>query len=68
MLFILAKFSVGPATNLALRRVIVERTMTPDILVHGLVTPSDVEKLFEMFVRSSFNWQNPLTWRGYQIL
>ena len=42
--------------------------MTPDILVHGLVTPSDVEKLFEMFVRSSFNWQNPLTWRGYQIL
>lgn len=43
-------FLPGPATNLDLRRVIVERTMPPEILVHGLVTPGDVDKLFEMFV------------------
>ncbi|KAF8579154.1 hypothetical protein K439DRAFT_1360225 [Ramaria rubella] len=42
-------FLPGPATNLDLRRVIVERTMPPEILVHGLVTPDDVEKLFEIF-------------------
>lgn len=44
-------FAPGPATNLRLRRVMVERTMTPDILVHGLVTPADVEELFKMSVR-----------------
>jgi len=43
-------FQPGPATNLSLRRVLVERTMTPDILVHGLVTPEDVEELFKMWV------------------
>lgn len=41
-------FHPGPATDLGLRRVMVERTMPPDILVHGLVTPEDVEELFKM--------------------
>ncbi|KIJ37500.1 hypothetical protein M422DRAFT_781631 [Sphaerobolus stellatus SS14] len=42
-------FQPGPATNLNLRRVLVEKTMTPEILVHGLVTPSEVEDLFKIF-------------------
>ncbi|KAF8530244.1 fungal-specific transcription factor domain-containing protein [Hysterangium stoloniferum] len=42
-------FLPGPATNLDLRRVIVERTMPPEILMHGLVTPDDVEELFKIF-------------------
>ncbi|GJJ14430.1 hypothetical protein Clacol_008694 [Clathrus columnatus] len=41
-------FHPGPATDLNLRRVIAERTMPPDILVHGLVTPEDVEELFKI--------------------
>ncbi|KAF8582238.1 hypothetical protein K439DRAFT_1618408 [Ramaria rubella] len=41
-------FSPGLATNFDLCRVIVERTMPPYILVHGLVTPDDVKKLFEL--------------------
>lgn len=43
-------FHPGPATDLGLRRVMIERTMPPDILVHGLVTPEDVEELFKMYV------------------
>lgn len=42
-------FHPGPATDLGLRRVMIERTMPPDILVHGLVTPEDVEELFKIF-------------------
>ena len=38
----------GPSTNLALRKSLIEKTRPPDILVHKLVTPDDVEKLFEM--------------------
>lgn len=38
---------VGPASNLNIRKTLVEKH-TPEIVVHGLVNSSDVEKLFEM--------------------
>jgi hypothetical protein len=38
----------GPSSNLALRKSLIEKISPPDILVHGLVTPEDVEKLFDM--------------------
>ena len=31
----------------------IESVSPPEILVHGLVTPDDVEKLFKMCVQSS---------------
>lgn len=41
-------FMPGPALNLDLRKSLVDRMSPPDILVHKLVTPDDVEKLFDM--------------------
>jgi hypothetical protein len=38
----------GPALNLSLRKSLIDKTGPPDILVHKLVTPDDVEKLFDM--------------------
>jgi len=38
----------GPAMNLDLRKRLIDKTSPPDILVHKLVTPEDVEKLFDM--------------------
>jgi hypothetical protein len=40
----------GPATDLGIRATLIEQHSPPEILVHGLVTPEDVEKLFEMYV------------------
>ena len=41
-------FMPGPALNLSLRKSFIDKTSPPDILVHKLVTPDDVEKLFDM--------------------
>ncbi|KAF9074255.1 hypothetical protein BDP27DRAFT_1317542 [Rhodocollybia butyracea] len=42
-------FMPGPATDLAIRATLIEQHSPPEILVHGLVTPDDVDKLFEIF-------------------
>ncbi len=39
---------IGPAYDLNIRANLIEQHSPPDILVHGLVTPEDVDKLFEM--------------------
>lgn len=44
-----AHTTTGPATNLELRRLIVERQAAPDILLSGLVTPDDAAALFQMY-------------------
>ena len=41
---------LGPALNLGLRKSLIEKMSPPNILVHKLVTPDDVEKLFDMWV------------------
>lgn len=41
---------LGPATDLDIRAMLIEQHSPPEILVHGLVTPDDVDKLFEMYV------------------
>jgi hypothetical protein len=38
----------GPSTNLGFGKSLIDDSRPPDILVHKLVTPDDVEKLFEM--------------------
>lgn len=43
-------FMPGPATDLQVRKMLIERHSPPEILVHGLVNAEDVEKLFEMSV------------------
>lgn len=40
--------TVGPASDLKIRAEIIEKDTPPEIVVHGLVTPDDVDKLFEM--------------------
>lgn len=40
----------GPANDLQARAMSIEQHSPPEILVHGLVAPEDVEKLFEMYV------------------
>ncbi|KAH9031018.1 fungal-specific transcription factor domain-containing protein [Lactarius pseudohatsudake] len=44
-------FMPGPSQNLnlALRKSSIDKISLPDILVHKLVTPEDVEKLFDIF-------------------
>ncbi|KAH6903859.1 hypothetical protein BKA70DRAFT_1373739 [Coprinopsis sp. MPI-PUGE-AT-0042] len=42
-------FMPGPATNLDIRATLIKQHSPPEILVHGLVTPSDVKKLFDIF-------------------
>ncbi|TFY76912.1 hypothetical protein EWM64_g7100 [Hericium alpestre] len=42
-------FLPGPAQDLALRAMLIDKSSPPDILVHGLVSPEDVDKLFEIF-------------------
>ncbi|KAI0697213.1 hypothetical protein C8T65DRAFT_710435 [Cerioporus squamosus] len=42
-------FDPGPAFNLGLRATMIESVSPPEILVHGLVTPDDVEKLFKIY-------------------
>lgn len=41
-------FRPGPATDLGVRASLIERHSPPEILVHGLVTPDEVDELFEM--------------------
>jgi len=43
-----AYFMPGPAQDLSLRAMLIEKTSPPDILVHGLIAPEDVDKLFDM--------------------
>lgn len=45
-------FMPGPATDLGMRAMLIEQHSPPEILVHGLVAPEDVDKLFEMCVLS----------------
>ncbi|TFK51353.1 hypothetical protein OE88DRAFT_1659301 [Heliocybe sulcata] len=42
-------FMPGPASDLTIRATLIEQHSPPEILVHGLVTPQDVEKLFDIF-------------------
>ncbi|KAF9560574.1 hypothetical protein CPC08DRAFT_762610 [Agrocybe pediades] len=42
-------FMPGPATDLGMRASLIEQHSAPEILVHGLVKPEDVEKLFQIF-------------------
>ncbi|KAI0738159.1 hypothetical protein C8Q80DRAFT_1222509 [Daedaleopsis nitida] len=42
-------FDPGPAFNLGMRATMIESVSPPEILVHGLVTPDDVEKLFKIY-------------------
>ncbi|KAI0643341.1 fungal-specific transcription factor domain-containing protein [Trametes meyenii] len=42
-------FEPGPAFNLGLRATMIESVSPPEILVHGLVTPDDVDKLFKIY-------------------
>ncbi|KIK64122.1 hypothetical protein GYMLUDRAFT_40371 [Collybiopsis luxurians FD-317 M1] len=42
-------FMPGPSTDLDIRASLIEQHSPPEILVHGLVTPDDVDKLFEIF-------------------
>ncbi|KAF9048353.1 hypothetical protein BDZ89DRAFT_1057928 [Hymenopellis radicata] len=42
-------FMPGPATNLDKRAMLIEQHSPPEILVHGLVAPSDVDELFKIF-------------------
>ncbi|KAF8198312.1 hypothetical protein K438DRAFT_1584084 [Mycena galopus ATCC 62051] len=42
-------FEPGPATDLGMRAQLIEQHSPPEILIHGLVVPEDVEKLFEIF-------------------
>ncbi|TFY54810.1 hypothetical protein EVJ58_g8640 [Rhodofomes roseus] len=39
----------GPAFDLSIRASLIENHSPPEILVHGLVTPDDVDKLFDIF-------------------
>ena len=39
----------GPATDLGVRKQLIERHSPPEILVHGLVNAEDVENLFKIF-------------------
>jgi hypothetical protein len=38
----------GPATDLRIRQRLLEQASPPEILLHGLVTPDDVDRLFDM--------------------
>lgn len=38
----------GPATDLDARAMLIEQHSPPEIVLHGLVTPEDVDRLFEM--------------------
>ncbi|KAH9850967.1 fungal-specific transcription factor domain-containing protein [Lenzites betulinus] len=42
-------FEPGPAFNLGLRATMIESVSPPEILVHGLVTPDDVDRLFGIY-------------------
>jgi len=42
-------FVPGPAYDLSIRATLIENHSPPEILVHGLVTPDDVDRLFEIF-------------------
>ncbi|CAL1702548.1 unnamed protein product [Somion occarium] len=42
-------FAPGPAYDLDVRANLIEQYSPPEIIVHGLVTPDDVTKLFEIF-------------------
>ncbi|KAL6303631.1 hypothetical protein BKA93DRAFT_853541 [Sparassis latifolia] len=42
-------FMPGPAYDLGIRASLIQSHSPPEILVHGLVTPSDVEELFKIF-------------------
>lgn len=44
----------GPATDLGVRKQLIERHSPPEILVHGLVNAEDVENLFKMYVLECF--------------
>jgi len=42
---------LGPATNLKIRKDLIEQHSPPDILLYGIVKPEDIDKLFKMYAR-----------------
>ncbi|KAF7291885.1 hypothetical protein MIND_01213800 [Mycena indigotica] len=42
-------FKPGPSTDLNMRAQLIEQHSPPEILIHGLVVPEDVDKLFDIF-------------------
>ncbi|TCD66046.1 hypothetical protein EIP91_001854 [Steccherinum ochraceum] len=42
-------FKPGPAYDLSIRAHMIEQNTPPEILVHGLVTPNDVDNLFKIY-------------------
>ncbi|KAF7318088.1 hypothetical protein HMN09_00316700 [Mycena chlorophos] len=42
-------FRPGPSTDLSMRAQLIEQHSPPEILIHGLVVPEDVDKLFDIF-------------------
>ncbi|OBZ72956.1 Protein priB [Grifola frondosa] len=42
-------FAPGPAYDLKFRASLIQKDSPPEILIHGLVTPDDVEKLFKIY-------------------
>ncbi|EIN06539.1 hypothetical protein PUNSTDRAFT_72698 [Punctularia strigosozonata HHB-11173 SS5] len=49
-------FLPGPATDLRMRAKLIESYSPPEILLHGLVTPDDVDKLFDIFFKRVNIW------------
>jgi len=45
-------FMPGPATDLNARAILIEKHSPPEIVLHGLVTPEDVEQLFQIYYES----------------
>ncbi|KAF7305162.1 hypothetical protein MKEN_01231400 [Mycena kentingensis (nom. inval.)] len=52
-----AYFRPGPSTDLSMRAQLIEQHSPPEILIHGLVVPEDVDRLFEIF----YTRLNPFT-------
>jgi hypothetical protein len=45
----------GPATDLSRRAQLIEQHSLPEILIHGLVVPEDIDNLFEMYASLYFS-------------
>ncbi|KAM6499620.1 hypothetical protein JOM56_005128 [Amanita muscaria] len=49
-------FMPGPATDLDARAQLIEQHSPPEIVLHGLVTPGDVEELFQLYAFLLAHW------------
>lgn len=41
----------GPVAHLGLRKILIERRNVPEIMTTGLITPAEVDKLFDIFFK-----------------